>query len=384
MEPMDAGDQLYAIVEEYAALGEHRSGSAVDQATASWFGDRLRSAGLRVEHQAVPFERWVGDAMLRVDGDVVGCLPVPYEFIGELDTDAVEVAAFDPRGGGLPEVIDAPVAAAKHHGADAVVLVTSHPEGSLVAVNRNLGSTRPGFPVVLAAGRDLARLQGGSVSLRIEGRLEPGRTSNVVAANAVEGTSLVLTTPLNGWFACAGERGTGIAVLLSLVDRFRHLPLLVVATGGHELGCIGAHHFVAETTLTAGAVAHIGASVAVDAPTSGGSRELISTRTAMTSLDADDAAPVSEAVREVELSLSASCDQWLGEGEAWAKVGLPLLSFTGAGIDFHTPEDTPARATSPEALGRVAEALGDAIDAFIALGDNPPRASTHADGPGLR
>ena len=51
--------------------------------------------------------------------------------------------------------------------------------------------------------------------------------------------------PLTGWFGCAGERGTGVAVLLDLVERFADRPLLVLATGGHELDYLGVRQWVA-------------------------------------------------------------------------------------------------------------------------------------------
>ena len=56
----------------------------------------------------------------------------------------------------------------------------------------------------------------------------PGSSGNVVAfvgasgaarvGQAVEVAPLMITTPLSGWFRCAGERGPGIAILLALVE----------------------------------------------------------------------------------------------------------------------------------------------------------------------
>lgn len=363
------GDRLFGLVEAYAALGDHRTGSDVDRATVVWLADRLRAIGLEVTVEPVGFDRATADAHLRVDGSEVACLPVPYEWTGTIVTEAVGVAAFDPMSGGLPSVLDDPIAAARARGAEAAVLVTEHPNGSLVGVNRVLGEPGSGFPTLLAAGRDLERRQSGRVSVDLTAQVSPGQTANIVAGNHRPGNPVVLTTPLTGWFTCAGERGTGIAVLLELVERFRHQPLKVVLTGGHELGYFGAHRWVDANPAPPAAIVHVGASIAVDAPTDTG-RDLVASRLAMTSLSEESAQPVTRALQPVGLALIPSTEQWIGEGEAWSRLGVPLLSTTGAGIDFHTPEDTPERATTPLSLAVVADAMTDATAALIDIGDN--------------
>ena len=71
-----------------------------------------------------------------------------------------------------------------------------------------------------------------TVRLRLDAWTEPA-IINLEARNGLE--AVLITTPLTGWFGCAGEQGTGVAVLLDLVERFADRPLLVLATGGHEL-----------------------------------------------------------------------------------------------------------------------------------------------------
>lgn len=362
------GRRLYDLVRHYVALGHHRTGSEVDEVTADWMAEMLRELGLTVELEPIEFERWRGTSSLTIGGEQVDHLPVYYAWTGSIDTENVQVQSIDPLSGGFPAVVDEPIEWARAGDAAAVVLATEHPNGSLVAVNRDLDAPRPGFPAVLAAGRDLGRLQSGPLRLSLTARTEPGVTTNVVAHNQREGPPLVLTTPLNGWFGCAGERGTGIAVLLSLVERLSDRPLVVVATGGHELGWFGAHHWVTNTRLTAAAVIHIGASVAVEEETGDGRRELVPTRLAMTSLGPAAAEPVANALDRAGLWLQPDTTRWIGEGEAFHRVPAPLLSFTGAGIDFHTPEDTPSRVTSPEALEIVADAIGEAADLMERLG----------------
>ena len=353
------GKTLYELVQRYFAFGIHRTGTAVDHRTAAWMADELRDRGLTVEPQTLPFDQWVAESTLTCDGEPIEHLAVPYEWEGTLDTSSVAVLeSDDPHHGGRPEALAEPIAEAQAAGADALIVPTTHPEGSLRAVNRNPEAGVSGFPVVLAAGRDADRLRGGALHLALEATTRPATTTNVIGRNQTEGQPLILTTPLTGWFGCAGERGTGVAVFLHLVDALADLPLLVNATGGHELTWFGAQRWVeANARIDAAALVHVGASVGVVEPGTGPDRELIATRSARTSLPSPQAATMSEVLAPVGLDLRPDSESWLGEAQTFCHLGIPLLSFTGAGRDFHCPEDTPERATTPRAMARVATAF---------------------------
>lgn len=366
------GDELFDLVVQYHALGAHRTGTDVDVATAAWMSHQLAERACAVTRDQLEFPQWTCTSRLSCDGAPVEHLPVFYEWQGTIETDDVHVVDFDAASGGLPGVVGPAAQHARDAGAAATILATAHPEGSLVAVNRNLASPVSGFPTVLVGGRELDRLRTGRVELTMTAGVEPGTTTNIVARNATASRDqadrpLVLTTPMNGWFGCAGERGSGIAVLLHLVQRLAHLPLVVVATAGHELGYFGGHRWVDQTDTDPAAVVHVGASVAVEDRSLGRPGVLAATRLAMSNLGPDRAQPVAEALAHADLALDAETTSWLGEGEAFVKLGAPLLSFTGAGLDFHTPEDTPGRATSAASLARVANAIGDAADVMWRL-----------------
>jgi hypothetical protein len=353
------GATLFDLVRAYAGLGDHRSGSQVDHRTARWFAGMLESRGLDVDLCRVPFDRWTATSSVSIGDSEVEHLPLAYEWTGNIDTTDVAIISIEPRTGGFPAVVDAPIAEAQADGASAAVLVTKHPDGSLVAINRELGTSRSNMPVVLAAGRDLEHLRSGEVRLTMSARIDPGHTFNIIARTpgaTADEHRLLITTPLNGWFRCAGERGTGIAVLLDLVDRLDDRPIIIAATGGHELGFFGAHRIVDEGALRPGAVFHVGASVAVVDQYG----ELIETRVALTSLEDDEASPIITALGAVDLHVATKAPQWIGEGVAWSRLDCPVVSTTGAGTDFHTPSDVAQRVTSPAALVRVADAFGDA------------------------
>lgn len=355
-------------VEDYAALGLHRTGGAADAATVDWMAAALEAAGCTVERRPAPYPGWTGHSELSVDGHDLEHLLVPHGWSGSVDTDDVITGSFDPRRGGHSVILDEAVDAHSPDGRP-IILATEHPSGELVGVNRHDLGVKWNHPVVLCAGRDATRLQQGSVRLTAEGRAHDAVATNLVARNRVDGPPLVLTTPLNGWFGCAGERGTGIAVLLELVERLADLPLLVLATTGHELGYFGVEALMPWLQIQRlAAVFHIGASVAALAPTGDdGVEQLASARIACISAPAPTATPVAEALTAAELTLHTDTDRWLGEATVLSAVSVPLLSVTGAGVDFHTPADTPERATSASALAKVADAFDAAARAHHEL-----------------
>jgi hypothetical protein len=351
-----SGDELFDVVSTYASLGHHRTGSAVDQTTAGWLTHELRTRGLDVRADSVAFDGWRGDAKVHVDDRVVESLAVPYEWEGSIDTTNVAVVDLQQGLGGDSSVLAEPVRAAKAAGHDAVVCATRHSKGALVGINRDLRDAPLDIPVFLVAGDELTTLSSSVVRVTATAQRVPAKTKNLIATNGGSGGRLMLTTPLNGWFGCAGERGTGIAVLLDLVGRLvGEKRVLVVLTGGHELGYFGARAWASSNPpelREVRSILHLGASVAVE---SNGS--LIAQRVALTSVPSQRCAPIHDALVPIGLELNTAPTRWVGEGEIWQQLGPPLLSTSGAGVDFHTPNDHAERVTSPAALLRVADAF---------------------------
>lgn len=363
MNALSPGEDLYRIVCDYAGLGHHRSGTDRGRATVEWFADLVGDLGV-VTTAAVEFDRYEAISELTADGRPVDHLALYYEFTGNIDTSDVAVRRLDPHSGGYPGVTDALIDETKRAGHEALVIATDHPDGDLVAINRDLAASPSGLPTVLVAGRHYDTLVSSTVRLRLDARLAAGRTANVEVSNDRPGGRLVLTTPLHGWFGAAGERGTGIAVLRHVAERLADRPLTIVATGGHELGYLGAFRWVERSVEPPACVVHLGASLAVDSPAADGSRRLIDSRLGMTNLPEATARSVATALDGAGIGLRYDVDSWLGEGEAWSRLDVPVLSTTGAGPDFHTPSDTPERATSPDALATVAAAMARAAATF--------------------
>lgn len=367
-------DALSGWLAAYCALGDHRTGTAADRATIGWFADELAALGGTVAVQPFTFERFDGTADVTIDGRDVPAEPLAYEGVGTVSTSSPLVGVTAALGGDRPSaelgaLIDAALAA----GAPAAVIATEHPLGELQLPNRfpRIGS---GLPVALVAGREAEALSGGRVAVSLRGRIVPGESANVVAAFGDGPRPVVLATPLSGWFTCAAERGTGIAVLLGLVAGLIDLapgrPLVVVGTSGHELlPHVGVAAVLPTLDLDPALIVHLGANVAIAAPDpSTGEMALAPGRAVFARLDPSRVTPVTDALAPTGLAPVVDPPRWLGEGAPWADAhaAAPLLSFVGASPVFHTPADVPESTTCAAALAAVTTAIGDAIGAVTA------------------
>jgi len=373
--------ELYDWVEEFSALGVHRVGTDVDRATIEWFADRLTDLGGRVERRPFAFDRYDATSTVEIDGRAVPSDVLYYEGIGTVTTDRPHVGSAAVMAGDRPSpgLLDA-ITAARATGAEVAVIATEHPAGELQVPNRHpvLGS---GLPVVLVPGREADALRTGPVRVDFGGRIVPGESANVVAAfGRTSARPVVLATPLSGWFTCAAERATGIAVLLGLVERLAGAhPLLVVGASAHELlHHVGLQAYLAGFDVDAALIVHLGANlaVAVRDPDSGAlalapgiahsGAIAPAGRAAFARMDADAFRSVADALAGADLHPVLDPPQFLGEGAVWASASpAPLLSFVGVSPLFHTPADTPPNATCPDGLAIVSGAVGDAVEAFL-------------------
>jgi hypothetical protein len=141
--------------------------------------------------------------------------------------------------------------------------------GEVFAINAgepfgNSSSIWSGVPVVSVARNDHQRILNAAAldSLSLAGvTVENATSRNLVARLARDsdenksgeagGKTLVLSTPLSGWHTCGGERGPGVALLLSMARLFAAggLPgvseVVLFGNSGHEIGSLGAEHTLA-------------------------------------------------------------------------------------------------------------------------------------------
>jgi hypothetical protein len=113
--------------------------------------------------------------------------------------------------------------------------------------------------------------QGMKVRLTAHVRRVAAQAFNIVAV--IAGTDrnlapLVVMTPRSGWWACASERGGGLACWLEIMRAMRDVrpvrDVLFVASSGHELGHLGLDAFIArrpDLVPQAKAWLHLGANI---------------------------------------------------------------------------------------------------------------------------
>jgi hypothetical protein len=151
-----------------------------------------------------------------------------------------------------------------------VVVITEHPLGEFAAYNCAADMPPWPVPVVGVAGRDAPALLaalGQTVEVAIAGTARPGRSNNLIATRKGAGKPLIVSTPKSGWFTCAGERGSGLAIWLALARRFARSDrdLIFMAASGHEFdghgGRLFAEHLAPKPAEARGWL-HIGANVA--------------------------------------------------------------------------------------------------------------------------
>ncbi|MEM7169111.1 MAG: hypothetical protein AAF530_03025 [Pseudomonadota bacterium] len=354
------GAYLFDLVRDYADLGDHRTGTAVDRATLAWFAGRLAEIGAHVDLLDFDFPRFTGSWHLSRDGSPVEALPLYYQSRGSLNGVSPAVAEIDADRGeaAVSANIEQEIERASAAGHKALVLATRCETDGLVAKNRTLQEA-DGIATFLVAGVEAHGSHQAEWRLTCDLNLEPGRSATVIGKFAsCEGPNdlppWVITTPLSGWFRCAGERGTGIALCLHLA-RFcarAQRPLWIIAPSGHELGYMGAYRFLETYQSPVQGVFHIGSSVAchgrqlrLTANLPGEKKEPL--RAAAARLGAAFVVPKS----------SLNPGSWWGESECWAPRGHPMVSIAGWAPHFHTPMDLPELVTSPDLLIETASNL---------------------------
>lgn len=383
-----SGAALYADVRTYAGFGDHRTGTTGDAAVTAWLERELRSAGYAVERQGFDYPVFeLAAATVTVGPAKIPAFPlwtpaagqVSGTFTTEPTRGAIAVLRFPFGTGHALEVSQAwrgPIQAALDAGASGVVAITENPLGELVAFN--CAPNMPAWPVavVAVAARDAATvLAGAAGGIAIQGVTRPGRAENVIARRPGAGKPLIVSTPKSGWFECAGERGSGIAIWLGLARRLAASDrnLVFMAASGHEFDGYGGHLFaehLAPQPAEARGWVHIGANVA--------SYDFGLVDGKITRLDHPQAsrlAAASEALLAVARKAFAGQPKYEdptdidrerapGEIAEYQRRGYgPLFSLVGSHVLHHTRRDLPD-VTSPQVLEPVARGLAAVVEAI--------------------
>lgn len=278
------------ILERYDGFGDKASGGPGDNASGEWLEGELEALGYACARQTFEAPAFEGEARLTCGTATADLIPQaivrttpPSGIAGPL-----WIAGAGPARGGIALVLlpyarwstilgepERRVRAAIAAGAEAVVLVTTGPTREAVALNTPLEPPLFDRPVAVLAPKDAgpfleAAQSGASATLAIEGRAFRRPAFNLTARlDRGAKKALVISTPRSGWFGCAGERGSGLAVWLRLARwaAATHLPVNValVATSGHEYEYAGGELYIAEMAPRPAETAlwvHVGANAA--------------------------------------------------------------------------------------------------------------------------
>ena len=281
------------VVERYFSLGDKASGGPGDMASGAWLEDELIRVGYTCRRQffSVPWYD-AAEASLSVDGVTATILPhalvvptgpngltAPLSLAlgeGSLEGSIALIVLPSRRWSSSADpLIIAALADVWVRGAAAAVLVTTGPTGDALALNAVAERDASPRPVAILAPRDAgafldAAADGRAGRLVISGQGGERPAYNLTASLARGGgKSVVLSTPRSGWFGCAGERGSGIAVWLAAATWLARRPgafdIELVATSGHEYENLGGARYLEDAAPSPDRTrlwVHVGANLA--------------------------------------------------------------------------------------------------------------------------
>ncbi|QQS12528.1 MAG: hypothetical protein IPK81_24180 [Rhodospirillales bacterium] len=181
------GGALYDLVARYSARPHHRTGTPEAAATLDWMDAELVARGARVERRAYAFERYEHRASVSIDGRRVESLPLYYEGVGEIASEAPFLRPVTLANNFDKADLAAALREAAASGAAAAVFATfgrfgaEAPRPNLIAVNVDPDKRVSGIPTLLVSGEHLDSLAGGSVFAGLSARRVPDRADNLIA-----------------------------------------------------------------------------------------------------------------------------------------------------------------------------------------------------------
>ena len=340
---------LFKIVSSYASFGDHRTGSNSQLATENWLMDYLNQRADSVEHFSFEYLHFDATTKLTQDGQVIPSMPLYYEAVGEIkNSDKLGIGMVDTRNEerAYADILSL-VTEAKDKNHDALVIATDCSSNSLCALNV-IPELKDSIPIVLVPGSEYEGLNKEKKCLDYSAQVSRRKANNIIASfGTVSSQSpVVITTPISGWFECAGERGTGVALAIALAEELsKNCALDLVLASGHELGYLGGFEYVASLNKLPAAVIHMGSCLAT----------FNSQIQAWSNTDAVVFDELESSLRQFDIPLNkveipGKRTDWVGEAECWSHFNCPMLSIAGGNPLFHTPEDRIELATNEDKL----------------------------------
>jgi len=395
-----AGTSLYADVQRYASFGIHRFGGDGDRATTDWMAQQLGEAGFAVTFQdfSLGKQYFLDKASVTIGADTVDAMPfwwIPEDKASFTLT--APLAADDGDASGRIVALNLPydrtayladthkqaIAQAARRNPVVIVLTVDNPGEDIFVYNVAQDDPPWPVPVVVVAAKHRALLQraqseGVPLTISVTGRYGNNVAGRNVVAKLDRGAqdTIVISTPMTGWFTCACERGSGIAAFLAIARMVGatqpNVNFVLVATAGHEVGHGGMEIFLFRNPpppeRTLGWI-HIGSSIACyewsKGPDGGWVTEKqLDPRRAL--ISSGSAAALTDAAFEGQPFNRVVTADKAPPGELREVWGAKYPNFLGIAAGhrfFHNPTDSIA-ATGPEILEPVTRGLAAAAAAL--------------------
>ena len=364
---MADGLRAFEMVKTYSDMGYHRTGTETDDTAIDWLAGLLRNAGAEVTCPPFPYSHYDAAVTITINGQCIEAMALYYAYTGSA---SIRRPAFGEVNGhdaedNISKAIITAVAQARQLGHDGLILTTDSPDDTLCGMNRQSHDVLD-FPVILIGKKDSEWVRQNPAQISISATTNDQTARNIVARfrsddSTDQALPLLLTTPVSGWFNCAGERGCGIAIALILAQKLSaRCPLDLLLASGHELGFVGGYHLAEHYGGTARAVVHLGSSIAnidaeITAVCAAPPQQLSQISTTLQSLGIHPARP-----RD-----ALNPDAWVGESMCWAPKNWPMLSIAGISPHFHTPLDLAEAVTTPALLATAIENIFQASRILI-------------------
>ncbi len=393
--PLTPGYSARRIEERIRAfeeMGVHRTGWPADDQASRWLLGELRRAGITAERDRFAFPRveYRGARLTIADRQIEGVPLYDAEFTeyggisGELcesgDADPFGKIVVAPGGTGAAEwrgpALAQRIADLASRGAVGVVLPQGDRDGQIAlrnAVHLDRPHTLPALQIAARDGRALRTtiMIGAEGILEVDGERLRSTATNVTATIAgtdPEADAIGIVTPKSGWYACAAERGGGIAIWLALAESLiasgaprRTVHLL--ASSGHELDFWGIRSYARvhrERLADAAAWLHLGASLGAS---EGAGPIVAASDRGLAELAAGAVAHAEiEGVTEREPGPAAG-----GEARILSEAGTSYVSFLGPHAYFHSAGDTFDRAVDAGLAARWALAAREVLEGLLRL-----------------
>ena len=360
---MNKGDQAYEIVRVYSEMGIHRTGTQGYHDTLCWLDTELAVGGVDVSFQTFPYHHFDADLSVWSAGKSIEAEALYYSFTGQRNLSNLATGIVDAHGDEnvISYEIGCMVDVAKDDGFDGLVLATRCPTGGLCAINRDYRMDLE-FPVVLVAQDNLNKIQNSGAEIFFTASVRKRMAKNVIArfSGPTGAQRVVVTTPISGWFRCAGERGCGLAIAIFVSRQLsKNFEVDLLLTSGHELGMCGGYHLAQSYDAKPVCLLHLGSCIAnIDA-------KMVS----ICSADTVTAGRIASSFKRLSIKMAGPYDptnaeNWVGESKCWASDNWPILSIAGLAPHFHACSDLPEVVTNPGLLDTAIEVI---MDSAIAL-----------------